>query len=298
MPHAVLFASEVLTQLNPARLLKAIAFAADKHRHQRRKDAEASPYINHPIAVATVLAVEGDVPDEATLLAAALHDTVEDTQTTFEELEEQFGPEVTGLVRELTDDKSLPKAERKRLQIEHAPHSSVRAKQLKIADKICNVRDITATPPADWSVQRRRDYLTWSEQLVAGCRGVNTKRMRHSTERLYEREAFWVVEATRVGLPYAVSRGSVAGDFRVGKTKPGGCQPSGSQFHFLHPKFWTHFEVCNREVNCSSSRRTASYIAGVGVASSPSTSVAKPLNVPFSSANWSAASPPCCFAAW
>ena len=110
--------------MNPTQLLKAIAFAADKHRKQRRKDAEASPYINHPIAVATVLAAEGGVSDEATLMAAALHDTVEDTQTTFAELEEHFGPEVTGLVRELTDDKSLEKAERKRLQIEHAPDAS------------------------------------------------------------------------------------------------------------------------------------------------------------------------------
>ena len=131
--------------MNPARLLKAISFAADKHRHQRRKDAEASPYINHPIAVATVLAAEGDVSDEVTLIAAALHDTVEDTQTTFGELEEHFGSEVASLVRELTDDKSLEKAERKRLQIEHARNSSIRAKQLKIADKICNVRDITDT---------------------------------------------------------------------------------------------------------------------------------------------------------
>ena len=161
-------------ELNPTQLLKAIAFAANKHRDQRRKDAEASPFINHPIAVATVLAAEGDVSDEATLIAAALHDTVEDTQTTFGELEEHFGSEVASLVRELTDDKSLPKAERKLLQIEHARNSSIRAKQLKIADKICNIRDITVSPPADWSRQRRRDYLTWSEQVVAGCRGVNT----------------------------------------------------------------------------------------------------------------------------
>jgi len=161
--------------LNPTPLLNAIAFAAEKHRHQRRKDAEASPYINHPIAVATVLAAEGDVSDEVTLIAAALHDTVEDTQTTFEELEEHFGPEVTGLVRELTDDKSLEKAERKLLQVEHAQNSSSRAKQLKIADKICNVRDITDTPPADWSLRRRRDYLTWSEQVVSGCRDANAK---------------------------------------------------------------------------------------------------------------------------
>jgi guanosine-3',5'-bis(diphosphate) 3'-pyrophosphohydrolase len=163
------------THLNPSELLKAIAFAADKHRDQRRKDEGASPYINHPIAVATVLATEGDISDEVTLVAAALHDTVEDTQTTFAEIDEHFGAEVAGLVRELTDDKSLEKAERKRLQIEHAQNLSIRGKQLKIADKICNVRDVTDNPPADWSLQRRRDYLIWSEQVIAGCRRVNGK---------------------------------------------------------------------------------------------------------------------------
>lgn len=161
--------------MNAAHLLKAIAFAAEKHRHQTRKDAEESPYIIHPIAVATVLAVEGDVANDATLLAAILHDTVEDTDTTFAELEEHFGPEVTGLVRELTDDKSLKKDERKRLQVEHARESSPRAKQIKIADKISNVRDIAVSPPADWPLERRREYLTWSERVVAGCRGVNPK---------------------------------------------------------------------------------------------------------------------------
>lgn len=161
--------------MNPAHLLRAIAFAADKHRRQRRKDADASPYINHPIAVATVLAVEGDVSDEATLLCAVLHDTVEDTDTTFFELEQHFGPEVASLVRELTDDKFLEKAERKRLQIEYARESSLPAKQVRIADKICNVRDIMVCPPAHWPLQRRLDYLIWSEKVVAGCRGVNLK---------------------------------------------------------------------------------------------------------------------------
>jgi guanosine-3',5'-bis(diphosphate) 3'-pyrophosphohydrolase len=161
--------------LNPAKLLKAIAFAANKHRDQRRKDAEASPYINHPIAVATVLAAEGDVSEEVTLIAAVLHDTVEDTQTTFEELLEHFDPDVAGLVREVTDDKSLEKMERKRLQIEHARNLSARAKQLKIADKICNVRDVTDAHPADWSLKRRRDYLDWATDVVVGCRGTNTK---------------------------------------------------------------------------------------------------------------------------
>ncbi len=161
--------------MNPTHLLEALAFAADKHRRQRRKDADASPYINHPIGVATVLASEGNVDDETTLLAAVLHDTVEDTETTFAELTEHFGPDVAGLVREVTDDKSLEKGERKRLQIEHARESSVRAKQVKIADKICNVRDVTLGPPADWSLERRREYLAWSEKVVAGCRSVNPK---------------------------------------------------------------------------------------------------------------------------
>jgi len=172
--------------LNPTHLLEAIAFAADKHRRQRRKDADGSPYINHPIGVATVLASEGDVSDETTLMGAVLHDTVEDTQTTFAELEERFGPEVAGLVRELTDDKSLEKSERKRLQIEHALESSIRAKQVKIADKICNIRDITLSPPADWSLERRREYLAWSEKVVAGCRDVNPK-LDQAFDRAIER---------------------------------------------------------------------------------------------------------------
>ena len=159
----------------PANLLRAIAFAADKHRRQRRKDADESPYINHPIAVATVLAVEGEVTDEPTLLCAILHDTVEDTNTTFAELEQHFGTGVADLVRELTDDKSLEKSERKRLQIRHAKEASLRAKQVKIADKICNVRDITVSPPASWPVQRRLEYLVWSGKVVDGCRGVNSK---------------------------------------------------------------------------------------------------------------------------
>jgi guanosine-3',5'-bis(diphosphate) 3'-pyrophosphohydrolase len=161
--------------MQPALLLRALMFAADKHRDQRRKGAEASPYINHPIAVATLLACEAGVVDEVLLIAAVLHDTVEDTKTTLGELEQLLGQPVASLVREVTDDKSLDKAKRKQLQIEKAPNLSVRAKQLKIADKICNIRDITEYPPKDWSLERRCDYLTWAEQVVVGCRGVNSQ---------------------------------------------------------------------------------------------------------------------------
>lgn len=160
-------------------ILRAIKFAADKHRNQRRKDAEQTPYINHPIAVAETLASIGGVNDVDLLLAAILHDTVEDTDTTPEELEEQFGSAVRTLVAEVTDDKSLPKAERKRLQIENTPHKSDNAKQLKLADKLCNISDITFHSPSAWPLDRKLDYITWAEQVVAGCRGVNAKLERH-----------------------------------------------------------------------------------------------------------------------
>ncbi len=109
------------------------------------------------------------------LQAAILHDTIEDTQTTAQELDEQFGQEVRLLVEELTDDKSLPKQERKRLQIENAPRLSIRAKQIKIADKICNLGDVSLTQPVDWPLQRKRDYLEFAERVLAGCRGCSAQ---------------------------------------------------------------------------------------------------------------------------
>jgi guanosine-3',5'-bis(diphosphate) 3'-pyrophosphohydrolase len=154
-------------------LIRAVAFAADKHRNQRRKDAEASPYINHPIALADLLANEGDITDSAVLCAALLHDTIEDTETTTAELEAVFGPEITGIVLEVTDDKSLPKDERKRLQIEHASNASLKARLVKLADKICNLRDLQTSPPADWSPERKHAYFVWASQVVAGLRGTH-----------------------------------------------------------------------------------------------------------------------------
>lgn len=156
-------------------------FAAFKHREQRRKNVDASPYINHPIEVAELLAGAGGVTDLVILQAAILHDTIEDTETTGRELEEAFGHEVRRVVEEVTDDKSLEKAERKRLQIEHAPQLSRRAQQVKLADKISNVRAVTETPPADWSLERRRDYLDWAERVVAGLRGCHP-----ALERIYD----------------------------------------------------------------------------------------------------------------
>ena len=153
--------------------IRAVAFAAEKHRNQRRKDAEASPYINHPIALANVLANEGNVEESTVLCAAVLHDTIEDTETTADEIRELFGDQVTSIVLEVTDDKSLDKDIRKKLQIEHAPHLSREAKLVKLADKICNLRDILVAPPAGWSAERKREYFDWAEQVVAGLRGIN-----------------------------------------------------------------------------------------------------------------------------
>ena len=158
-----------------ALLLKALAFAAYKHRDQRRKDADASPYINHPIALADVLVNEGGVTDHEVLCAALLHDTVEDTDTTHEELVDAFGSRIARIVAEVTDDSALPKAERKRLQIEHAPRLSREAKLVKLADKLCNLRDVADHPPAKWDLQRRREYFDWAKQVVDGLRGVHPR---------------------------------------------------------------------------------------------------------------------------
>src|SRR5436853_3238068 len=158
-----------------ALLLKALAFAAHKHRDQRRKDAEASPYINHPIALADVLVNEGGVTDTETLCAALLHDTVEDTATTHEELVDAFGSRIARIVAEVTDDKDLPKAERKRLQIEHAPHISREAKLVKLADKLVNLRDVAERPPAKWDLARRQEYFDWAKLVIDGLRGAHPR---------------------------------------------------------------------------------------------------------------------------
>ena len=153
--------------------LSALRFSADKHRRQLRKDAAKTPYINHPIQVTDVLCNVGNIRELPILIAAVLHDTVEDTGTSPEEIQGLFGEEVRSFVMEVTDDKSLPKAERKRLQIETAAHKNPQAKCIKLADSICNLRDLYESPPPDWPLERIQDYLLWKEKVVAGLRGTN-----------------------------------------------------------------------------------------------------------------------------
>ena len=154
-------------------LLGALAFAAEKHTAQRRKDAERSPYINHPIVVAHLLWNVGGVRDTTILIAGILHDTVEDTDTTPAEIEERFGAAVRAVVEEVTDDKSLAKATRKQLQVDRAAHKSEAARHVKLADKISNLRDMHDSPPADWSLERKREYVAWACAVVDQMRGTN-----------------------------------------------------------------------------------------------------------------------------
>jgi guanosine-3',5'-bis(diphosphate) 3'-pyrophosphohydrolase len=168
---------------NTGVLLTAIEFSADRHRPQRRKDADKSPYINHPIEVAELLWRVGSIRDQAVILAAILHDIIEDTKTTPDEIRSLFGEDVLVIVLECTDDKSLPYMDRKRLQIETAPHKSEKAKLVKLADKICNVHDLNQSPPRWWPKIQKQEYLLWSEKVVAGLRGVN-----QALEVLYDQE--------------------------------------------------------------------------------------------------------------
>ena len=163
-------------------IFEALQYAAHKHRDQRRKDPDASPYINHPIALANILWVSGGIDDPNVICAALLHDTVEDTETTEAELVEHFGPKIASIVMEVTDDTSLERAERKQMQVDHAPHLSREAKLVKLADKISNVRDVASAPPADWPLQRQREYFDWAKRVVDGMRGAHP-----ALEKLFDR---------------------------------------------------------------------------------------------------------------
>ena len=160
--------------INNQLILKATHFAAQKHRDQRRQDEAISPYINHPISVARAISEIGDIEDPEVLAAALLHDTLEDTETTPKELIDNFGERVCRLVQEVTDDKTLPKLERKQRQIEHAKEISEGAALIKLGDKISNVTDITNTPPTNWDSNRRLEYFDWAEKVINNCPKVNT----------------------------------------------------------------------------------------------------------------------------
>lgn len=154
-------------------IFKALKFAALKHRDQRRKDIEASPYINHPIDLANVLINEANITDANMIVAAILHDTVEDTDTTIEELKAEFSNKIAEIVMEVTDDKKFRKEKRKQLQIVHAARASHAAKIVKLADKICNLRDMHYAPPAGWDLDRRREYFDWCLAVIDQIRGTH-----------------------------------------------------------------------------------------------------------------------------
>lgn len=168
-----------------ALVLKATEFAAHKHRNQRRKDKEASPYINHPITLASILLNEGGVDDPKVLAAALLHDTIEDTETSYDELKGQFGVLIADMVMEVTDVKWLHKDARKRLQVSRAARSTRGAKLVKLADKIANLRDMKAHPPDGWSLERKREYFDWAKSVVDQIRNTNP-RLERRFDRIYK----------------------------------------------------------------------------------------------------------------
>ncbi|MEN9760539.1 MAG: hypothetical protein RI906_365 [Pseudomonadota bacterium] len=169
-----------------AQLIDAIAFAAQKHRHQRRKDVHASPYINHPIELVQVLVSEAGILDTAVLVAAILHDTIEDTQTTEQEISARFGGAIASVVVELTDDKDLPKPQRKAAQVSRAAGASHHARLVRLADKICNLRDVAQSAPVGWSVSRCREYFDWARAVVDGMRGTHAV-LEALFDEVYER---------------------------------------------------------------------------------------------------------------
>jgi guanosine-3',5'-bis(diphosphate) 3'-pyrophosphohydrolase len=164
-------------------VLKVAEAAARWHADQKSKGTSGVPYINHLLEVASLVAEATGAKDPNLILAALLHDAVEDQEIERGEIASRFGDDVAALVEEVTDDKSLPSKERKRLQVEQAPRKSRRAKILKLADKISNIRSITNDPP-DWPAKRRLAYVQWGREVVAGLRGTSAQ-----LERLFDEAA-------------------------------------------------------------------------------------------------------------
>jgi guanosine-3',5'-bis(diphosphate) 3'-pyrophosphohydrolase len=156
-------------------ICSGIDFAAEKHRFQTRKNKEKTPYISHPIGVAYNLMRVGEVREISIIIGALLHDTIEDTQTTFEEIESKFGKHVAGLVREVTDDKSLATEARKRFQVINASQKSKGAAQIKLADKLFNLNDLYNNPPPDWTQTRIDRYYEWAQSVIDRLPPANDK---------------------------------------------------------------------------------------------------------------------------
>lgn len=168
-------------------IARARQFATDHHRGQTRKDADNTPYINHPVALANLLTDFAGITDSNVIAAALLHDTIEDTTATVEDIEEEFGEKIRDIVMEVTDDKSLPSLVRKRLQVEHASQISREAKLVKLADKICNLQDILVRPPAKWSLQRKQEYFDWAKAVIDQLRGTDEK-LEKLFDEVYEKK--------------------------------------------------------------------------------------------------------------
>jgi (p)ppGpp synthase/HD superfamily hydrolase len=169
-------------------VLRAADAAARWHVHQKRKGTSQEPYINHLLEVASLVAEATQANDPTVVIAALLHDAIEDQEVSREMIEQEFGRAVADLVEELTDNKKLPKDERKRKQVETAPLKSDNAKRIKLADKISNVRGITFSPPTDWSVKRRLEYILWAKDVVAGLRGVSVRLEKQFDQTTVEAE--------------------------------------------------------------------------------------------------------------
>ena len=176
-------------ELNVTELSKifvALIYAAQKHSRQKRKNKEGTPYINHLIDVTYLLVEVGKETDTDIILAAILHDTIEDTSATYNELAGKFGISVANYVMEVTDDKSLPEEERKQKQVDDAPNLSPKVKILKLCDKISNITDVIHNPPVFWSLKRKMRYLDWSEKVVNQLRGSNVDLEKLFDQRISE----------------------------------------------------------------------------------------------------------------
>ncbi|EFO18322.1 hypothetical protein LOAG_10172 [Loa loa] len=154
-------------------IIEAVDLAARRHRQQRRKDAAQTPYVNHPIGVAYILTSEGQITDTTTIIAAILHDIVEHTKTTDEEIRKMFGDEIADIVKECTMVRSMKREARMKSELEKASKLSHKAKLVQLADKLNNIRDIERGTPLGWTKQHVTEYIIFAKDLLSKIRGIH-----------------------------------------------------------------------------------------------------------------------------
>jgi len=155
-----------LNEKDAEAVLGAAIFATEKHKSQVRSNEKKTPYIIHPIEVADLVMKIGHVYDKDVLITALLHDVMDDTQTTYEQITSLYGTKVSSYLEEMTSKQGLSLKEQKKQQIMQAFRQNPSVAIIKLSDKLSNLKTLATSPPPSWSRDRIDQYFQWAQTVI------------------------------------------------------------------------------------------------------------------------------------